>query len=594
MSNGDAQVKPEYRVGRDVIAMKAVFFSLLLFLISSPAFSVSAPRAPAWSDSGNYTVAFGDTQCAGSCLYRWLEERVGTNGIWSYVSQMTAPTAKSYTGKPDGAYYYRTVQYVDYGGYYYYYFGWTLIYSPEIVVHVTDNVPTIDPLGTQLEYQYETRRGDINSDGRMDIFVKRTFGGEAQNGVIDSVILQQTSTGSFTSVVPSSTQATSASGWPKAAIQVILGDFNIDGFLDILLKKVNSYISGALPQILFSSGEIFAPSLQALTPVTSTMHQFFAETTASMEDPDYFETNVPWKYYFQVYYNFSCYWGWGWGWGLDYYTCNYYPTFYFSYYPDYSVFNQDALDVFDSMQNVINDGEVVAGSPDALKVEDVFERVLDVEFFDGALSNGAIMLDGEDPATLERDRIEILMRMYAELNLRTRNLESVLEMFTCHDEAWGDDPISQSKHYGRNSNQTEEYETLIEFLGFAGAGFSHHGQTGTHNIGTSGNEDYRGFTTPWYGWQLIYDADGDLVTNPVNQGSYDFAPPANLVNLLGDHAQQDVTPWLEWGNVSCVGDTGDCTTKAQRLSALYSGWDGKIFGSHALSELKSRYDCAGW
>ena len=109
--------------------------------------------------------------------------------------------------------------------------------------------------------------------------------------------------------------------------------------------------------------------------------------------------------------------------------------------------------------------------------------------------------------------------------------------------------------------------TLIEFLGIAGLGFSHHGQTGTHNIGTSGNEDYRGFTTPWYGWQLIYDADGDLVTNPVNQGSYDFAPPANLVNLLGDHAQQDVTPWLEWGNVSCVGDTGDCTTKAQRLSA---------------------------
>ena len=116
----------------------------------------------------------------------------------------------------------------------------------------------------------------------MDIFVKRTFGGEAKNGVIDSVILQQTSTGSFTSIVPSSTQATSASGWPKAAIQVILGDFNIDVFLDFLLNKVNSYIYSAFTQLLSSSGEIYSPFLNALTPVTSILRTLFASTTVSM------------------------------------------------------------------------------------------------------------------------------------------------------------------------------------------------------------------------------------------------------------------------------------------------------------------------
>jgi hypothetical protein len=61
--------------------------------------------------------------------------------------------------------------------------------------------PPRDPIPTQLTYQYQTRAGDINSDGRVDLLVERTSGGLPGNGVLDKVVLWQNPSGSFWSVV---------------------------------------------------------------------------------------------------------------------------------------------------------------------------------------------------------------------------------------------------------------------------------------------------------------------------------------------------------------------------------------------------------
>ena len=85
------------------------------------------------------------------------------------------------------------------------------------------------------------------------------------------------------------------------------------------------------------------------------------------------------------------------------------------------------------------------------------------------------------------------------------------------------------------------------------------GETPTHNIGTSGNKDYRG-KDKFLGLQAIYDSSGKLISTPENSGGYDFISP--LEDKTG-HFNVDVLPWIEYGNSS-----KDTTTRQQRIAAL--------------------------
>lgn len=62
--------------------------------------------------------------------------------------------------------------------------------------------------------------------------------------------------------------------------------------------------------------------------------------------------------------------------------------------------------------------------------------------------------------------------------------------------------------------------------------------------GAKANEVYLG---PDGHSEAVYDAAGDLVRDPVNQGSYNYAHP---VAQPLRHFVADILPWLRWGNAS--------------------------------------------
>ncbi len=132
-----------------------------------------------------------------------------------------------------------------------------------------------------------------------------------------------------------------------------------------------------------------------------------------------------------------------------------------------------------------------------------------------------------------------------------------------------EDNQKRDEHWTRNKNQDNRFKKVEDL---PKKWFENWGGTGTHNIGTSGNQDWRGtkpdqcvggrclkrIENPYRGWQLIYNSSGNLVTDIVNQGTFDLAPPGTI-----DHIKQDVTPWVEWGN-----GPNDPTTREQRIKAL--------------------------
>lgn len=122
--------------------------------------------------------------------------------------------------------------------------------------------------------------------------------------------------------------------------------------------------------------------------------------------------------------------------------------------------------------------------------------------------------------------------------------------------------IPVGDHYTRNDNQPNPPSTTSDLTsGPTGGEFTSYGETGTHNVGTSGNVDYRGNPGGAYeGHQYIYDNSGNLVNNDLNGGTFDFHSPGS--NLPG-HFFQDVIPWLVWGNTPF-----DPSTPSERACAL--------------------------
>lgn len=290
------------------------------------------PVAPAVSN-GTYTVSYD----CGGCITAWLEERAeGAN--WVYVGSGTL----NVTGKPSGTYYYRVGYYRLYANYY------PMVgYSAETRVTVATNLPPIDSLENQLRYLYETRYGDGNGDGRRDLFVQRIAGGVSGNGALESVLLLQDSGARFTSLVPSSAQATAARAWPVAAVQLTLGDFNVDGFADVLLKGVANAIGvgDALNQIVYAPGRVLAQAPLGVRAVDATLRQFAANAWDYLADPSYFMRNAPTVTVYELVAYYYCEPNYS----FDYLyasSCGYF-TYYVVYsMPDYSAFEPNALNAW--------------------------------------------------------------------------------------------------------------------------------------------------------------------------------------------------------------------------------------------------------
>jgi hypothetical protein len=187
--------------------LKAAQF--LVFLIFFPAayaqfpmfppapYEIYSPTTPDFI-VGSYTVEWQDT--SGSIC--WLSERVN-NGSWATVPNTYSPTKTISLSRSVGTYDYQVACIDTYGG----------VLGPVSSVGVVSSMPTLDLLDVQLGYQFQIRTGDLNSDGKKDIYVKRTSGGNVNNGVIDKTILTQNTDGDFDVVEnPTAGQFSAAGG----------------------------------------------------------------------------------------------------------------------------------------------------------------------------------------------------------------------------------------------------------------------------------------------------------------------------------------------------------------------------------------------
>ena len=318
-----------------------------LCLLAGAAAAVEAPLVPQTS-SGTYTVTY--QRCSG-CFMDWLEERVGDTGAWNAVG--AGPT--SFSSKAPGRYYYR-VGYLYMTGYYDHYTE----YSAASSVLVASSLPPLSPLETQLTYRYEARRGDIDADGKLDLYVARTSGGASGDGAVDSVLLRQGANGVFTASVPSAAQSNTAKSWAAAAVRILLKDVNADGFADVVLGRVASAVgnSAALDQIVYAPAEPLRQTPRGIRRVDSTFKQFAGDTRSYVRDPDFFIDNAIWRTDQYTYYQTVCAPG-----GADDPLYSYYgycfpmPVTIVVVYPDFSSFSRLAVDLW-SAESRIESGEL--------------------------------------------------------------------------------------------------------------------------------------------------------------------------------------------------------------------------------------------
>jgi hypothetical protein len=329
------------------------------------------PTAPAWSASGSYSVSW-TYQCTNNCASQWLEEKTAA-GTFAAVA---GGPPKAYAGKPVGQYTYRLARLMRVYAYY------VVEYSTEVTVYVQPTAPAVDPLLTQRGYQYQTRVGDIDYDGRRDLFIQRVAGGVANNGVLDTVIVQQTSTpGQYLLVPPSPAQAATAATWPVSSAQVAVEDINVDGFVDVTVKGVANAlgVAGARNLIVYSPGQVFNKAPKGIRVVDDGLLKFVGNMLDYQVDQNYFDNYASYTYFYVGSYWSTC------GGGpvitndpiLTGSTpgCIWVYQFTSGYFPDYSVFSSAAVAIALAAENADTGQTSTTAAVDAIDraAEDVFK-----------------------------------------------------------------------------------------------------------------------------------------------------------------------------------------------------------------------------
>jgi len=329
------------------------------------------PTAPTWSASGSYTVSWTN-QCTNNCTSQWLEEKTAAGGF----AAVAGGSPKAYAGKPVGQYAYRLARLMRVYAYY------VVEYSAEVTVYVTPTAPAVDPLLTQRGYQYQTRVGDIDYDGRRDLFIQRVAGGVANNGVLDTVIVQQTSTpGQYLLVPPSPAQAATAATWPVSSAQVAVEDSNVDGFVDVTVKGIANVlgVAGARNLIVYSPGQVFNNVPKGLRVVDDGLLKFVGNMLDYQVDQNYFENHASYTYFYIGSYWSSC----GGGpvisndpiFASTTPGCVWVYQFIAGYFPDYSMFSSPAVAISLAAENADTGQTSTTAAVDAIDraAEDVFK-----------------------------------------------------------------------------------------------------------------------------------------------------------------------------------------------------------------------------
>jgi hypothetical protein len=435
-----------------------------------------------------------------------VEEKAGENGSYTWVDGevVNSPGYGGYanvSGRTSGVYYYRVAtMYPDYyGG------GFYIGYSDPVSVTVNTTPPPVaDAITTQAQYTYETRIGDINGDGLQDVLVRRTAGGGTPgDGTLAAVILQRLSNGNFTPIVPSSSQLSVAQGWAAIALHLVLPDFNLDGYIDVILDNLGSYIGGALGQIIVAPGQGFATAPQALVPINTKYTQFATEVANWVEDPTWYSANAPIVAIPIYQYVPYCYYYYDEIGNLQYYCDWYYEFVGYQYVADYSGFDQDGLQLATAFHpngsgQMIPD--LMPGSADGQTVDAVFRRVFNVPVFRGILqtgcSGGVYSYDGEGGDTTQVACVPNLIGEILLAHISTLTERSNWRYLTPGEKAAA---VAEGLQI-RNINEVRVYNKGYSIFNIASQVMSPNGNIyiGTENIlAMPWSEDYSIGTVDW-------------------------------------------------------------------------------------------------
>lgn len=249
-----------------------------------------------------------------------------------------------------------------------------------------------------FEDKYEVQRGDLNGDGRLDLHL--TYKPDvalipfddliipiASPPTVNDFVLQQNTSGGFDLINSlTSGQLSAVKSWQSVLVRVILGDVNVDGFLDIILRDVAGAIPGAQDVLIFApSGEGASPPV--VRSMDAAFNLFFRDVGGWIENPAHFDSG--WFY--------ACFYG------FIYVPVAHYDPYedriYYTYewrlvqvcgwFFDATGFSIPAINFLNSLIGPMESGALTPLSGAAVQMSQQLQQLLGVPFMRGTLESGA-------------------------------------------------------------------------------------------------------------------------------------------------------------------------------------------------------------
>ncbi len=154
-----------------------------------------------------------------------------------------------------------------------------------------------------FDEHYKAYSGDLNSDGYIDIYIRQEpqlvlIHGDIITPIVllpdvNEFVLQQNTDQTF-SIVSNLTnpQRNAVSQWQEAAIDLVIGDLNADGFLDLVLRDMGQIAPGVDNQIVFASTTTRSAPLYNRA-IDTEYAEFFGQVFEWLKNPNYYDENAP-------------------------------------------------------------------------------------------------------------------------------------------------------------------------------------------------------------------------------------------------------------------------------------------------------------
>ena len=191
----------------------------------------------------------------------------------------------------------------------------------QLVIVNTDPFHKAPPVDLQAEYSFSVKKGDINGDGKPDLYVYHDGASiEDKGNIISGAIYLQTADGkSFHLLksglhIPSSNVFSLTQHWTDItdSIVVMKVDDNKDGYVDVKLLNIGNHFSNFNDVVLYSSGKAYdwqdhkaweidndvrraTPLMDSASRSISVSQQrrqerFFQSLNAVLKNPNYFKS----------------------------------------------------------------------------------------------------------------------------------------------------------------------------------------------------------------------------------------------------------------------------------------------------------------